>query len=45
MNAGTTPLIVQVPDTAPMRNRMSIACDTSPKLLAVAFSNSFQGVL
>ena len=45
MKAGTTPLIVQVPETAPMRKRMRVAPATSAKLLPMAFSKAFHGVL
>ena len=40
-----TPLIVQVPEMAPIRNRMTIAVVTSPILLLIASSKAFQGVL
>ena len=45
MKAGTMPLIVQVPEMAPIRNRMTIAVVTSPMLLFIASSKSFQGIL
>ena len=40
-----TPLPVQVPEIAPMRNRMSMADVTSATFSLIAASNSFQGVL
>ena len=45
MKVGTTPLIVQVPETPPMRKRMRVAPAMSEKFRPIAFSNSFQGVL
>ena len=45
MNAGTTPLMVQVPEMAPIRNRMTMAVVTSPTLLLMASSNSPHGTL
>lgn len=45
MNVGTIPLIVQVPEMAPMRNRMTRAVVTSPMLLFIASSKLSQGTL
>ena len=45
MNVGTIPLTVQVPEIAPMRNRMTIAVVTSPMLLLIASSKSCHGTL
>ena len=45
MKAGTTPLIIHVPEMAPIRKRIRIADATSPTFPAIAFSNSFHGVL
>ena len=45
MNVGTTPLIVQVPEMAPMRKSMRIAGVTSLTLETMSLSKSFQGIL
>ena len=40
-----TPLMVHVPEIAPISKRMTMAVVTLPMLLEIAFSKSFQGVL
>ena len=44
MSVGTTPLIVQVPDTAPIRKRMRMALPTSAMCPLMASSNFSQGI-
>ena len=45
MKVGTTPLTIQVPEMAPIRNRITMAVVMSPTLDLMASSKSFQGVL
>ena len=45
MKVGTIPLMVHVPEMAPIRNKMTIAEVTSPILLLMASSKSFHGIL
>ena len=45
MKAGTTPLVVQVPETAPMKRRITRATTTSAMFSFMPFSKAFHGVL
>ncbi len=45
MKVGTMPLMVQVPEMAPIKNRITMAVVTSPMLLWMASSNLCHGVL
>ena len=45
MKVGTMPLTVQVPEIAPIRNKMTMAVVTSPMLLLIVSSKSCHGTL
>ena len=45
MNVGTIPLIVHVPEIAPIRNRMTMAVVTSPMLFLISSSKTSHGTL